>query len=94
MSEPSCVPERNAMSPLPNPVVNGSTQYTGMSSAIDIDGDGVPNATDDCPTIFDPVRPMDNGAQPDTDHDGVGDACDPCPVMPNVTSCVMGSRGR
>ncbi|MGE5183441.1 MAG: hypothetical protein ACM31C_15325 [Acidobacteriota bacterium] len=40
----------------------------------DEDGDGVPNASDDCPGIFDP-------AQADGDGDGVGDACDPHPGM-------------
>jgi len=34
----------------------------------DADGDGIPDAADDCPTTPDP-------AQRDTDHDGVGDAC-------------------
>ncbi len=38
----------------------------------DEDGDGVPNASDDCPGIFDPQ-------QVDSDGDGVGDACDPHP---------------
>jgi len=36
----------------------------------DTDGDGVPNATDNCPTISNPD-------QADTDGDGIGDACDP-----------------
>ena len=36
----------------------------------DEDGDGIPDACDDCPGIPDP-------AQPDHDNDGVGDACDP-----------------
>lgn len=35
----------------------------------DLDGDGVPNGVDDCPTVYDP-------AQVDPDHDGVGWACD------------------
>ncbi|MEZ4406609.1 MAG: hypothetical protein R3A52_09050 [Polyangiales bacterium] len=40
MNEPSCLPERNAMGSLPNPVVNGSTRYSGVSSVDDFDGDG------------------------------------------------------
>ena len=42
----------------------------------DLDGDGVPDGSDNCPT-----RP--NPAQADTDQDGVGDACDNCPTVPN-----------
>ncbi len=66
-NEPSCVPMR------PN-------EYDGMSTADDQDGDGVPDAQDVCPTIFDPPRPLDDGSQPDYDGDGIGDACDPCPL--------------
>lgn len=86
-NEPSCLPERNAMGALPNPIVSGSTRYSGVSSATDMDGDGVPNAMDDCPRVFNPIRPVDNGAQGDTDRDGVGDACDPCPLNPDTSSC-------
>src|SRR5213075_490936 len=70
-NEPSCTPTR----PL---AVNNSTVYSGVPSPADRDGDGIPDATDKCPTVFDPVRPVDNGVQPDTDGDGIGDACDPC----------------
>jgi hypothetical protein len=38
---------------------------------------------DDCPTIFNPPRSMDNGAQSDLDGDGMGDACDPTPLGPD-----------
>lgn len=78
--EPSCLPVR------PNSV-SGSTVYTGVASATDTDGDGIPDANDLCPDVFDPVRPMDNGAQADADGDGVGDACDPCPLDANTTQC-------
>ena len=80
MNEPSCTPTR-PMS------VNGSTVYTGMTSADDQDGDGIPDSMDNCPTVFNPIRPMDNGKQPDTDSDGKGDACDPCPLDANTTTC-------
>jgi hypothetical protein len=54
--------------------------YTGAVTATDRDGDGIPDSTDDCPLVFNPVRPMDDGAQADADGDGLGDACDPCPL--------------
>jgi large repetitive protein len=78
--EPACVPQR------PNAVAS-STVYTGMVSALDSDGDGIPDATDNCPHVFNPVRPLDNGEQGDADHDGVGDACDPCPLDANTAAC-------
>jgi hypothetical protein len=79
--EPSCVPERSNTLGLPDGSVDGSTLYTGVPSAGDLDGDGLPNASDLCPTVFDPVRPLDQGAQPDFDADGDGDACDVCPFV-------------
>jgi hypothetical protein len=80
VNEPSCVPQR----PLS---VAGSTIYTGVPSATDADGDGIPDATDNCPHTFNPVRPLDNGVQGDADRDGQGDACDPCPLDANTTAC-------
>jgi hypothetical protein len=41
----------------------------------DEDGDGIDDACDGCPNIFDPT-------QPDRDGDGVDDACDPHPDTP------------
>jgi hypothetical protein len=40
----------------------------------DLDGDGVLNADDNCPTVA-------NADQRDWDHDGHGDACDHCPHL-------------
>lgn len=42
----------------------------------DFDGDGVSNATDNCPHTA-------NSDQADSDNDGKGDVCDPCPMCPN-----------
>jgi cytosine/adenosine deaminase-related metal-dependent hydrolase len=64
--EPSCVPYRDT--------------YKDGITADDEDGDGVKDADDDCPSIFNPIRPMDGGKQADFDGDGRGDACDPCPL--------------
>ncbi len=68
--EPTCVPYRDT--------------YPDGTSATDRDGDGIPDKSDDCPTIFNPVRPMDGAKQSDVDGDGVGDACDPEPLNPAV----------
>jgi cysteine-rich repeat protein len=81
MSEPSCLPQRDARN-----VKNGSSVYTGMSM-VDSDGDGIPDAMDNCKLVFNPVRPVDNGRQADGDGDGVGDACDVCPLNANTTMC-------
>ncbi|HHH28834.1 MAG TPA: hypothetical protein ENK57_10890, partial [Polyangiaceae bacterium] len=77
--EPSCLPARTAMAPA-DAMVNGSNYYTGMSSTDDMDGDGINGAMDNCPLVFNPIRPLDNGIQADSDGDGLGDACDPDPV--------------
>lgn len=42
----------------------------------DTDGDGIPDASDNCPVIRNPD-------QADLDADGFGDACDNCPVVPH-----------
>ena len=68
-NEPSCVPMRPG-------------EYAPESSANDRDGDGIADPDDRCPDIFDPIRPLDRGAQADYDGDGIGDACDPCPLTP------------
>lgn len=88
-NEPTCEPARSAVgTAFPVAAVNGSTVYTGVADTEDADADGLPAASDNCPAIFNPVRPMDNGRQLDTDGDGSGDACDPCPLEAGTTACV------
>jgi cytosine/adenosine deaminase-related metal-dependent hydrolase len=72
-NEPSCVPVRKG-------------EY-GQSNPDDKDGDGVVDSKDNCPNVFNPIRPMDNGKQADEDGDNVGDVCDPCPLTANSTTC-------
>ena len=72
--EPTCVPFRPG-------------EYDGAAIAGDADGDGIPDDQDNCPAMFNPVRPVDNGAQADADGDGEGDVCDPCPLDPDTTDC-------
>ena len=73
-NEPSCLPFRPG-------------EYDGIPKEGDMDGDGIPDDQDNCPTIFNPIRPMDNGKQADEDNDGVGDVCDPCPLDANTDVC-------
>ena len=49
-SEPSCTPARY-------------NEYSGLITATDYDGDGISNDADNCPNIFNPIRPMDNNIQ-------------------------------
>jgi hypothetical protein len=63
--EPTCVPKR--------------AEYSEGISDSDRDGDGVTDTLDNCPFMFNPVRPLDGDRQPDTDGDGEGDICDACP---------------
>ena len=56
----------------------GSYRYEALDPAGKRMG-GVLDASDNCPTVFNPIRPLDSGAQADLDGDTVGDACDPTP---------------
>jgi hypothetical protein len=86
-NEPTCSPRRASTNAAVPASVNGSTAYSGARTPEDGDGDGVPDTRDNCPIVFNPVRPMDNGAQADSDRDRVGDACDPCPLAASSTDC-------
>ena len=68
------------------------------SPATDTDGDGIPDSTDNCPTVANPMQENEDGDKfgdvcdpcppvaddnpPDADGDGVADACDPRPNTP------------
>ncbi len=84
--EPTCTPLRTR--PADTSSLN-STVYEGdYSDPNDQDGDGIPNDKDNCPNIFNPIRPQDNGFQSDIDEDGIGDVCDPYPFCKqNDASC-------
>jgi hypothetical protein len=53
-----------------------SAEFANIATVVDTDGDGKRDATDNCPTVYNPD-------QSDIDHDGVGDVCDNCPNTPN-----------
>jgi hypothetical protein len=54
----------------------GHTAATPDANPDDLDGDGIANASDNCPHTFNPD-------QHDEDGDGVGDVCDNCPAVAN-----------
>ncbi len=64
--------------------LHGSVRFRSelASDPVDADGDGIPNAIDDCPEAAD-------SSQTDRDADGIGDACDPYPDQAdNVAQCI------
>jgi len=77
--EPTCTPFRNE---------GDGILYNGIPAATDADGDGIDDGVDNCPTIFNPPRPVDGFVQGDDDADGIGDACDRCPIYDGETVCV------
>ncbi|MBY0277304.1 thrombospondin type 3 repeat-containing protein [Candidatus Binatia bacterium] len=67
--------------PAPTPTAKPAATPTPLAptptpASTDIDGDGVRNARDNCPTVA-------NANQLDRDGDGVGDVCDSCPDLAN-----------
>ena len=53
----------------------GATSMATIKLDVSIDGDGVPDEVDNCPTVY-------NYGQTDYDGDGIGDACDDTPGIP------------
>jgi hypothetical protein len=72
--EPTCTPFRPG-------------EFDGQITANDLDGDGIANEADNCPSVFNAPRPLDGDAQVDADGDLLGDACDPCPFDANTEAC-------
>lgn len=55
-----------------------------LSASADSDGDSLPNACENCPSVSNPM-------QADIDADGIGDLCDPCPVLVGEACNTQGS---
>jgi putative hemolysin len=58
--------------------IQSDIYYASLGAATDSDGDGVPDYSDNCPT-------MPNQDQADSDGDGKGNVCDNCPAVSNPT---------
>lgn len=76
--EPTCVPFRDEPK---------GGKFSGIPGPHDVDGDGLYDGDDNCPAVFNPVRPLDGSKQGDADGDGVGDMCDPCPMDADTFEC-------
>jgi FG-GAP-like repeat/Thrombospondin type 3 repeat len=69
-SSPSLVGPATFSSPTNGPLA----MAVGELNPGDVDGDGVLNAVDNCPNVYNPPDPV-TGKQADADGDGIGDAC-------------------
>jgi hypothetical protein len=78
---------RVGFSPLADGTVAGDgasgTDSSGSADAVDSDGDGVPDSSDNCVMVPNP-------AQHDEDADAVGDVCDNCPTVANASQANAG----
>jgi hypothetical protein len=67
-------------------VTSGNTLANAVTGTGDIDGDGIPDVTDNCPSVANGAAQAGIagvGNQTDTDGDLVGDACDNCVFVAN-----------
>lgn len=62
------------------------TVHVVAPTVTDSDGDGVPDATDNCPNTANP-------GQADADGDGIGDACDSNAYAPTLSSAAADANG-
>ena len=70
-----------------DPLCDGDRDgQAGETSFTNADGDGIPDASDKCPAIYDP-------GQQDADGDGRGDLCDNCPTVANSDQSDSDSDG-
>jgi hypothetical protein len=60
------------------PETNLANNSAVLIEGLDLDGDGVEEALDNCPGVVNP-------SQVDSDGDGLGDACDNCPTNSNFS---------
>jgi OmpA-OmpF porin, OOP family len=70
------------------PLPTNPPKATRVAPPPDRDGDGVPDADDQCPTVIGDARPeaVRRGCPPDRDGDGVYDVDDQCPDVPGAPS--------
>ena len=66
--------------------IDDFTIYGSGGTPQDTDGDGIPDAADNCPAVPNPY-------QVDSDDDGAGDACDNCLGLPNPDQGDMDGDG-
>jgi uncharacterized repeat protein (TIGR01451 family) len=69
LSDDDALPVAPGELPDPEPTLEG---LLALAEAVDFDGDGLVNARDNCPAIFNPD-------QADADRNGLGDACEAVP---------------
>jgi hypothetical protein len=62
------------------------TVHVVAPTVTDADGDGVPDASDNCPSVANP-------GQADADSDGIGDACDTNAYAPTLSSAAADANG-
>jgi hypothetical protein len=91
---------------LPRP--DAATDVAIIVTALDRDGDGIPDSTDNCPDTVNPDQANEDGdpfgdacdlcpqiaemTQTDTDGDKIGNACDPNPTLKDTVWLYSGFR--